>query len=266
MPKFAANLSMTFTEVDFLDRFARAAACGFQAVEFLFPYAHAPEEVAARRAASGLEVALFNAPPGDWEAGERGLAALPGREAEFAAGLEQALTYARALEARRVHIMAGTPPAEADPAACRRTYVANLKRAAEHFAADGIQVLIEPINTRDIPGFYLKRQAQAVQILDEVGAANAALQMDLYHCQIVEGDLATNIRRHLPRIGHFQIAGVPERHEPSLGEINYPYLFALIDSLGYAGWIGCEYRPQGATEAGLGWAGAYGIQAPPGQV
>ena len=262
MPKFAANLTMLFNEMPFLERFSRAAACGFKAAECLFPYEHAPEEVAAAREAAGLEIALFNVPPGDWDAGERGLAALPGREAEFADGLDKALTYARALKATRVHVMAGIPPEGADPAACRETYIANLRRAATLFAPHGISVLIEPINTRDIPGFYLNTQAQAIEILDAVGAENAALQMDFYHCQIVEGDLAVKLRTNIARIGHMQIAGVPERHEPDVGEIHYPYLFALIDSLGYEGWIGCEYRPPAATEAGLGWAAAYGIKAP----
>ena len=259
MPKFAANLSMLFTEVPFLDRFARAAEAGFTGVEFLFPYEHEPEETAARLRDNGLEIALFNLPPGDWEAGERGLASLPGREADFARAVETALPYALALGAPRMHAMAGIPPQDADPAACWDTYIANLRSAAEAFAPHGIDVVIEPINTRDIPGYFLNRQGFAEAAIEAAGAPNLGLQMDLYHCQIVEGDLATCIRRYFPLIRHIQIAGVPERHEPDVGEVNYPYLFDLLDELGYAGWIGCEYRPAGDTPAGLAWARDYGI-------
>ena len=257
MPKLAANLSMMFNEVPFLDRFAAAAEAGFAAVEFLFPYDHAPGEIARRLTDNGLEIALFNLPPGDWAGGERGLAALPGREAEFDRGLETALPYARALHARRLHMLAGIPPAGADPAACRASYIRNLRAAATALAPLGITVLAEPINPRDMPGYFINTQQDAIALLDEAGAANTAVQMDLYHCQIVEGDLAMRIRANFARVGHFQIAGVPERHEPDSGEVNYPYLFELIDSLGYDGWIGCEYRPRGATLDGLGWARAY---------
>ena len=261
MPKFAANLSMLFTEVPFLDRFARAAEAGFTGVEFLFPYEHEPDEIAARLRDNGLEIALFNLPPGDWEAGERGLASLPGREADFARAVETALPYALALGARRLHVMAGIPPRDADPAACWDTYVGNLRRAAAAFAPHDIDAVIEPINTRDIPGYFLNRQGFAEAVIETAGAANLGLQMDLYHCQIVEGDLATQIRRYFPRIRHIQIAGVPERHEPNVGEVNYPYLFGLLDELGYEGWVGCEYRPAGDTLAGLAWARDYGIGA-----
>jgi hydroxypyruvate isomerase len=257
MPRFAANLSMMFNEAPFLERFARAAAAGFRAVEFLFPYAHTPAEVAAALRANGLENALFNLPPGNWDAGERGLASLPGRETEFRESVERALEYARALGTRRLHAMAGLVPAGADRAAMRRTYVENLRHAARRAAAEGITVVIEPINTRDIPGFFLNTQAEAHAVVAEVGEANLKVQMDLYHCQIVEGDLAVKIRRYLPGVGHVQIAGVPERHEPDSGEVNYPYLFALLDELGYDGWIGCEYRPRGRTEDGLGWVRGY---------
>jgi 2-dehydrotetronate isomerase len=263
MPRFAANLSMMYTEHAFLDRFAAAAADGFRAVEFLFPYEHAPSEIAQRLQAHGLTQALFNLPPGDWAGGERGLAALPGREAEFAASVQLALMYAQATGCRRLHVMAGMTPAGADREAMRRTYVANLRHAAEQFAPHGITALIEPINTRDMPGYFLNFQQQAHDIVAEVGAPNLKVQMDLYHCQIVEGDLAKKVEAYLPtgRVGHFQIAGVPERHEPDVGELNYPYLFALLDRLGYDGAIGCEYRPRdsgpGGTTAGLGWLQPY---------
>jgi len=260
MPRFAANLSMMYAEHDFLDRFAAAAADGFAAVEYLFPYAHEAQLLAGQLADHGLQQVLFNAPPGDWEQGERGTACLPGREDTFRRGfIEQALPYAVALRCPRIHVMAGLMPAGADRAALRATYVANLSWAAAQAAAHGIDVLIEPINTRDIPRFFLNRQDQAHEIVVEVGAPNLRVQMDLYHCQIVEGDLATKIRQYLPtgRVGHFQIAGVPARHEPDVGEVNYSYLFALLDELGYAGHVGCEYRPRAGTTAGLGWFAPY---------
>jgi hydroxypyruvate isomerase len=261
MPKFAANLSMLYNEHAFLDRFAAAAGDGFGAVEFLFPYEHPAAEIAARLEALGLQQALFNSPPGDWARGERGLACLPGREDEFRRGVARAIEYAQALHCPRVHLMAGLVPAGAERAALQATYVANLAWAAAQ--ARDIDFLIEPINTRDIPGFFLNRQDHAHEIVQLVGAPNLKVQMDLYHCQIVEGDLAKKIELYLPtgRIGHFQIAGVPERHEPDVGEINHPYLFALIDRLGYDGFIGCEYRPRdsapGGTTAGLGWLQPY---------
>ncbi|MDP1899919.1 MAG: hydroxypyruvate isomerase family protein [Rubrivivax sp.] len=260
MPQFAANLSLMYTEHAFLDRFEAAADDGFAAVEYLFPYAFDRAEIAARLAGHGLVQALFNAPPGDFEAGERGIACLPGREAEFRRGfLEQALPYAQALGCRRVHVMAGLAPAGAERAALQATYIANLAWAAGQAAAAGVDVLIEPINTRDIPGFFLNRQDQAHAVLAEVGAPNLKVQMDLYHCQIVEGDLAMKLKSYLPtgRVGHLQIAGVPERHEPDLGELHYPYLFALVDALGWQGHIGCEYRPRAGTRAGLGWFQPY---------
>lgn len=253
MPRFAANLSMMYGEHAFLDRFAAAAADGFDAVEYLFPYEFPAAEIAKRLADHGLQQALFNAPPGDWAAGERGLACLPGRGEEFRSGVLRAIEYAHALRCPRVHLMAGLLPRGHDRASLRDTYVENLSWAAEQDR--GIEFLIEPINTRDIPGFFLNRQDHAHEIVQVADAANLKVQMDLYHCQIVEGDLAMKIRQYLPggRVGHLQIAGVPERHEPDLGEVNYPYLFALIDSLGYAGVIGAEYRPRAATSAGLGW-------------
>jgi hydroxypyruvate isomerase len=253
MPRFAANLSMMFQELPFLERFGAAAAAGFRGVEFLFPYDFAPQDVARALRDGALENVLFNLPPGDWAAGERGIASLPGREAEFRAGLSRAIEYAQALGTPRVHVMAGLFPAGAERARHRDAYLANLRHAAAEAARHRLEVLIEPINTRDIPGYFLNTQAEAHAVREEVGAANLKVQMDLYHAQIVEGDLAMKIRRYLPHVGHVQIAGVPERHEPDRGEVNYPYLFRLLDELGYAGWIGCEYRPAGRTEDGLGW-------------
>jgi len=257
MPKFAANLSMLYTEHAFLDRFAAAAADGFTAVEYLFPYEHTAAELAARLRANGLQQVLFNAPPGDWAKGERGTACLPGREAEFRDGVARAIGYARALDCPRIHLMAGLAPDGTDRGALRATYVANLAWAAAQ--AKDIDFLIEPINTRDIPRFFLNRQDDAHEVVLDVGAPNLKVQMDLYHCQIVEGDLARKIELYLPagRVGHFQIAGVPERHEPDVGELNYPYLFDLIDRLGWDGWIGCEYRPKAGTASGLGWLQRY---------
>ncbi len=264
MPRFAANLSMMYTEVDFLDRFAAAAADGFEAVEYLFPYEYAPAELAARLKAHGLRQVLFNAPPGDWAGGERGMACIPGREAELRTAVGKALDYAATLDCPRIHLMAGLAPAGADVARLRATYVANLSWAAAQAAQAGRDVLIEPINTRDIPGFYLNRQDVAHAIVQEVGAPNLKVQMDLYHLQIVEGDVAMKLRQYLPtgRVGHLQIAGVPQRHEPDVGELNYGYLFDVIDEVsaasGWDGWLGCEYRPKaggqpGGTSAGLGW-------------
>ena len=253
MPRFAANLTMMYAEHAFLDRFAAAARDGFQAVEFLFPYEYPAAEIRSRLEANGLELALFNAPPGDWAQGERGIASLPGREEEFRASVAKALEYARVLGNKRLHVMAGLIAPAEDRARHHAVYVGNLAHAAKEAAPLGITVVIEPINTRDIPGFFLNRQDEAHAACAAVAAPNLKVQMDLYHCQIVEGDLAMKIRRYIGGVGHMQIAGVPERHEPSLGEINYPYLFEVIDSLGYAGWIGCEYRPRGATSEGLAW-------------
>ncbi len=260
MPRFAANLSMMYTEVDFLDRFAAAAADGFGAVEYLFPYAFERADLAARLRGHGLAQALFNGPPGDFERGERGLACLPDRVDEFRRGIvEQALPYAQALGCARVHVMAGLAPAGAERARLHDTYVANLAWAAAQAASAGVTLCIEPINTRDIPGFFLNRQDEAHAIVQQVGAPNLKVQMDLYHCQIVEGDLAMKIRQYLPtgRVGHIQIAGVPERHEPDRGELNYPYLFALLDELGWDGFIGAEYRPRAGTRDGLAWFQPY---------
>jgi hydroxypyruvate isomerase len=257
MTRLAANLSMMYTEVPFLERFGAAAKDGFRAVEFLFPYAFDKQALAGELERHGLQQVLFNTVPGDFDAGERGLAAVPGREAEFLAGVDLAIDYARALKCPRLHAMAGLFPAGADRARWHATYVANLREAARRCAQAGLVLLVEPINTRDIPGYFLNTQADGHALCAEVGAPNLKVQMDLYHCQIVEGDLAAKIRRYLPGVGHVQIAGVPQRHEPDLGEVNYPFLFALLDELGYDGWIGCEYRPRAGTSAGLGWARPY---------
>jgi 2-dehydrotetronate isomerase len=253
MPRFAANLSMMFTDVPFADRFAAAARAGFKGVEFLFPYELKPADVAARLRDNGLENALFNLPPGDFAAGERGIASLPGREAEFRGSVAKALDYAQALNTPTLHTMAGLLPAGADRARHRAVYIENLRYAANELARHGRTLVIEPINTRDIPGFFLNTQAEAHAIRTEVGAPNLKVQMDLYHAQIVEGDLAVKLKKYIAGIGHIQIASVPDRHEPDEGEVNYPYLFSLIDELGYTGWIGCEYRPRGRTEDGLAW-------------
>ena len=253
MPRFAANLSMLYPQHEFLDRFAAAAADGFEAVEFLFPYDYSANELKQRLSDNGLVQALFNALPGDWAAGERGIATLPGREDEFRSGFDRALEYAAVLGNTRVHVMAGLLAAESDRARHHSVYLQNLAYAADQAGKAGITVLLEPINTRDMPGFFLNRQDQAQAICKEVGATNLKVQFDCYHCQIVEGDLATTLRRDFDRIGHIQIAGVPDRHEPDQGEVNYPYLFELMDHLGYDGWVGCEYRPKGDTSTGLQW-------------
>lgn len=264
MPRFAANLTMLYNEHDFLDRFAAAAADGFEGVEYLFPYANKASDIAQRLSDHRLHQVLFNAPPGDWDAGERGLACIPGREAEFREGFAQALDYAKALNCPRIHVMAGLAPAHIPQAALQAVYESNLAWAAQQALPQGREVLIEPINTRDIPDYFLNRQDEAHRIVEALKAPNLKVQFDLYHCQIVEGDIETKIRHYLPtgRVGHFQIAGVPMRHEPDLGELNYPHLFRVIDEVAqschWQGWVGCEYRPSrgavaGATSAGLSW-------------
>ena len=264
MPQFAANLSMLYNEHAFLDRFSAAAQDGFQAVEYLFPYEFEAQVLRQHLQDNGLEQVLFNAPPGDWVAGERGLACLPGREAQFRSGILQAIEYAQTLDCPRIHVMAGLKPAGAEFAALQATYISNLSWAAEQAAKVHKNILIEPINTRDMPGFFLNYQAQAHDIVQTIGVANLQVQMDLYHCQIMEGDLAAKLRQYLPtgRVGHLQIAGVPMRHEPDVGEVNHAYVFDVIDEMCagglWQGWIGCEYRPaRGAvargTSDGLGW-------------
>ena len=253
MPKFAANLTLMFNEVSFSERFARAAKAGFRAVEFQFPYEHAASDVAAWLRESKLECVLFNMPPGDWAAGDRGLACIPGRQSEFRAGVAKALEYAQLLKTPRLHVLAGKIPEGANVDECRKVYVENLRCAAQQLQQHNRTLIIEPINTRDIPGYFLNRQDHAHVIREEVGAANLKVMMDFYHAQIVEGDLSMTFKKYLQHIGHIQIASVPERQEPDLGEVNYPNLFKLIDASGYDGWIGCEYRPRGVTEDGLKW-------------
>ncbi len=264
MPRFAANLSLLYNEHAFLDRFAAAARDGFAAVEFLFPYALEAKELVQRLHDNGLQQVLFNAPPGNWDAGERGIACLPGREAEFRDGFARALEYATALDCPRIHVMAGLAPAGVERATLQATYEANLAWAAEQAGTAGRDVMVEPINPRDFPGYLLNRQDAAHALVQRLGAPNLKVQFDLYHCQIVEGDVASKIRQYLPtgRVGHFQIAGVPERHEPDVGELHYPYLLDVIDEVaaqsGWSGWVGCEYRPRrgaspGATTEGLSW-------------
>jgi 2-dehydrotetronate isomerase len=253
MPRFAANLSMMFNEVPFLDRFKAASDAGFKAVEFLFPYEHSPEEVAAKAKAAGVEIVLFNMPAGNWAAGERGITGLPGREQEFRSGVDKALTYAEQLKVPRLHAMAGIAPAGVDSQTCRATLIANLKYAARKLAERNIMLLLEAINTRDMPGFIVSTQKDSHAICEAVGEPNLKMQMDLYHMQVMEGDLATSLKRYAPQCGHIQIAGCPERNEPDTGEIRYEYLFRLLDEIGYAGWLGCEYRPAGKTTDGLKW-------------
>jgi len=255
MPKLAANLSMMFNEVPFLDRFEAAAAAGFRAVEFLFPYDHEPAAVAGRLQDADLAQALFNMPPGDWNAGERGIAALAGRETEFAAGVERALVYAHALSCPIVHPMAGF--AADDDERAIATYIANVRAAADAFAAAGRRIVLEPINHRDMPGYFLHTTAQAAALIEKIDRPNVALQLDLYHAQISEGDLDRKIRALSPLTAHVQIAGNPARHEPDTGEVNYSYLLGVLDEVGYTGWVGCEYRPAADTVAGLGWAKPY---------
>lgn len=256
MPRFAANLTFLFNEVPFLERFGEAAHAGFRAVEFAFPYEYRISEVAAQQRAHRLEVVLINSPSGDWAAGDRGLASIPGREHEFAASIANALQYAQAFGCTRIHAMAGVVPDGADAAERQRrtrTYVRNLRFACGEAAAHGVTIMIEPINARDFPGYLINTQAQAHAVRQEVAARNLKVQMDLYHAQIVEGDLAEKLRQWLPHVGHIQVAGVPGRTEPDVGEINYSYLFRLLDELRYDGWVGCEYRPMKSTTAGLTW-------------
>ncbi len=253
MPKFAANLSMMFTEVDFLDRFKAAADAGFKGVEYLFPYDYPVAQIKGRLDANGLTQVLHNLPAGDWGAGERGIACHPDRVEEFRAGVDHAIEYATALGCQQVNCLAGIQPQGVTAAAARSTLIENLRYAAEKLKAAGILLLAEPINTRDIPGFFLNRTEQALALFDEVGSDNLKLQYDIYHMQIMEGDLAPTIEKHLARIAHVQLADNPGRNEPGTGEINYPFLFAHLYRLGYDGWIGCEYKPKAATSEGLVW-------------
>jgi hydroxypyruvate isomerase len=253
MPKFAANLTMLFNEVAFLDRFELASKAGFRAVEFLFPYAFAAGEIRQRLDDHGLSLVLHNLPAGNWDTGERGIACHPDRVLEFRSGVARAIEYAGALGVGQLNCLAGKAPAGVDEATLRTTFVDNLRYAAAELKKAGLKLLIEPINTFDIPGFYLNRTAQAIEILDEVGADNAFLQYDIYHAQRMEGELAATVQKHLARIAHIQLADNPGRNEPGTGEINYPFLLAHLDRIGYRGWIGCEYKPATTTAAGLGW-------------
>jgi hydroxypyruvate isomerase len=258
MPRLAANISLLFPEMPFMERFAAAAAAGFRAVEYQFPYAlGSAAEIAARARDAGVEVVLHNLPAGDADKGERGLACLPRREREFREGVERAIEYARAAGCPRLNALAGVAPADAAPELVFETLVENLRYAAGRLEQAGLTLLAEPINTRSIPGFYLSTTRQWLEVADAVAAANFALQYDIFHMQIMEGDLAKTLERLLPSIGHLQLADVPGRHEPGTGEINFDFLLAHIDRLGYAGWIGCEYIPRGDTREGLAWAQAY---------
>ncbi|GAC1495379.1 MAG: hydroxypyruvate isomerase [Vulcanimicrobiaceae bacterium] len=262
MPKFAANLTMLFTEVPFLDRFAAAADAGFAGVEFLFPYDFAAPDIAERLATNGLTLVLHNLPAGDWAAGERGIACHPDRTAEFRTGVARAIDYASALRCPRVNCLAGIKPTGISAEAARATLVENLRYAAGVLEQSGIELLLEPVNSRDIPGFFVDRPHQALDIITDVGSSNLKLQYDIYHAQVMEGDLARTIEEHFARVGHLQLADNPGRNEPGTGEINYPYLFDRIDELGYTGWIGCEYKPRATTTAGLHWLPSGARRAP----
>jgi hydroxypyruvate isomerase len=253
MPQFAANLSMLFTEHPLLARFERAAAAGFTAVELQFPYDHSADAIKARLDAHGLQLVLHNLPPGDWATGERGIACHPDRVAEFRDSVARGVVYARTLGVGQLNCLAGKAPAGVADQTLRRTLVDNLRFAAGELKKVHIKLLIEPINSFDMPGFYVNRTAQALAILDEVGADNAYLQYDLYHAQRMEGELAATVEKHLARIAHIQIADNPGRNEPGTGEINFAFLFRHLDRIGYGGWVGCEYKPATTTEAGLGW-------------
>ncbi|WP_075791789.1 hydroxypyruvate isomerase [Massilia putida] len=253
MPRFAANLTMLFNELPFLDRFEAARDAGFKGVEYLFPYAFEKEALAERLQEYGLTQVLHNLPAGDWDKGERGIAVLPGREAEFREGVARAIEYAKALNCRQVNCLVGIAPAGVDAGTLRRTVVENLRYAATQLKQAGIRLLIEPINTYDIPGFYLNTTKQALDLIESVGADNLFVQYDVYHAQRTEGELAKTIERNLTSIAHIQVADNPGRNEPGTGEINYPWLFKHLDRIGYDGWIGCEYKPAADTRAGLDW-------------
>jgi hydroxypyruvate isomerase len=253
MPRFAANLSMLFNEVPFLQRFERAAAAGFDAVEFLFPYEHPAAQLRELLDKHRLQLVLHNLPPGDWAAGERGMACLPGREGEFQASVAQGIEYAKVLGVPQLHCLAGRVPLEQRREVHRETLVKNFRFAAEELHKAVLKLLLEPINFYDIPGFYVNTPAQGISILDEVGAGNAFLQYDIYHAQRMQGEIAATMQQLLPRIAHMQLADNPGRNEPGSGELNWAFLFAHIDAIGYRGHVGCEYKPATTTEAGLGW-------------
>jgi hydroxypyruvate isomerase len=257
MPKFAANLSMLYTEHSFIERFAAAAADGFRAVEYVSPYEETPQAIAAELSRHDLQQALFNLPAGNWAAGERGIACLPDRISEFEESVDKAVIYADALGCRKVNCLAGIAPADVKKAVLEETLVRNLRHAAERLAYAGIALVFEPINTRDIPGYVLTTTNQAESIMDRVGHPNLLIQYDFYHMQIMQGDLVASFERLLDKIGHVQIADNPGRHEPGTGEINHDFIFDRLDALGYDGWVGCEYRPKAGTRDGLGWMKAY---------
>ncbi|MES2977151.1 MAG: hydroxypyruvate isomerase [Pseudomonadota bacterium] len=260
MPRFAANLTMLFTKQPFLDRFEAAAKAGFQAVEFLFPYAYEAGQIAQRLSDNGLQLVLHNLPAGNWDAGERGIACHPDRVQEFREGVERGIEYAHALGVLQLNCLAGKAPQGVAQAELQDTFVRNLRYAASALGRAHLRLLIEPINTFDMPGFFLNGTAQAASILDKVGADNAFIQYDIYHAQRMEGELAATLQKYLPRIGHIQLADNPGRNEPGTGEINYPFIFDLLDRIGYRGWVGCEYKPTAATQAGLGWMRAMAPQ------
>jgi hydroxypyruvate isomerase len=253
MPKFAANLTMLFTELPFMQRFEAAAKAGFEAVEYLFPYPFEKKELAAALRANGLQQVLHNLPAGDWDKGERGIACHPDRTGEFREGIAMAIDYATALGCPQLNCLVGKVPAGVSAEAAHKTVVENLRLAAGELEAAGLRLLIEPINTFDIPGFFLTRTDQALALIDEVGSSNLRVQYDIYHAQRMEGELGNTLSKNLTRIGHIQLADNPGRGEPGTGEINYPWLFRHIDSIGYEGWIGCEYKPRATTAEGLGW-------------
>lgn len=259
MPRFAANLSMMFNEIPFLDRFAAARKAGFEGVEFLFPYDWPAAELRTRLNGEGLTQALFNMPPGDWSQGERGIASLPGRQGEFRESVKKALDYAAALDCRLLHCMAGIVPAEMSLTTATAVYAANLAWAAEHAQPAGVRLVIEPINHRDMPGYFLHTQAQGAAIVDAIGRDRLGLQFDVYHVQVTEGDITKRMEQFMPIIAHMQIADVPARNEPGTGEIGWTFVFRRMDALGYQGWVGCEYRPAGETTAGLGWRETFGV-------
>jgi hydroxypyruvate isomerase len=260
MPKFAANLTMLWNELDFLDRFDAAAKAGFTGVEYLFPYAYPKDALVERLERNRLKQVLHNLPAGDWAKGDRGNACDPSRVGEFQDGVGKAIDYAKTLGCAQVNCLAGIPPAGADPAKVRATFVSNLRFAADKLAAAGIRLLIEPINTFDIPGFYLAHTKQALDVIRDTGSSNVYVQYDIYHMQRMEGELANTIKANLAQIKHVQLADNPGRNEPGTGEINYRFLFGFLDSIGYDGWIGCEYKPKGGTDEGLGWRRALGVQ------
>jgi hydroxypyruvate isomerase len=259
MPRLAANLSMMFNEVPFLDRFDACAKAGFTAVEYLFPYEYEATELRRRLDGAGLRQVLFNMPPGNWAGGERGLASLPGRQAEFREGVKKALDYAAALDCKLVHAMAGIVPSGTNLDTAGAIYAANLVWAAELATGAGVKLVIEPINHRDMPGFFLNTMAQGAAIVDAIGRERLGLQFDIYHCQVTEGDITKRMEALMPVIAHMQIADVPARNEPGTGEIGWPFVFRRIDELGYQGWVGCEYRPAGDTVAGLSWRPQFGV-------